>query len=125
MKKDKFILILFFLIQFTSAFCQIQTPVKWIFSVNKISDSEAELILKATIDKNWHIYSMQQESDQGPISLTFNFEKNKNYSLDGKTIEPTPKKMYDKNFEMNVKFYEHEATYKQKIKILSQENFTI
>jgi len=125
MKKGKFILILFFLIQFTSAFCQIQTPVKWKFSVNKISDTEAELVLKATIDKNWHIYAMQQESDQGPISLTFNFEKNKNYSLDGKINEPKPEKMFDKNFEMNVKFYEREATYKQKVKLLSQESFAI
>src|ERR1035437_2372125 len=103
MKRSRYIFFLLVFIPFSFLFSQIQQPVKWKFSVNKISDSEAELILKVTIDKNWHIYSMQQESDQGPISLTFNFEKNKNYSLDGKTIEPTPKKMYDKNFEMNVK----------------------
>ncbi|MBI4946788.1 MAG: thioredoxin family protein [Bacteroidetes bacterium] len=107
------------------AFSQIQKPVKWHFSVNKISDTEVELILKATIDKNWHIYAMNQESDQGPISLTFNFEKNKNYSLDGKINEPAPEKMFDKNFEMNVKYFEREAAYKQKVKILSQESFVI
>ena len=107
------------------AFSQIQNPVHWKFSVNKISDTQAELLLHANIDKEWHIYSMRQESNDGPISLTFNFEKNKNYSLDGEIIEPKPEKMYDKNFEMNVKFYEHEVTYKQKIKIHSKESFSV
>ncbi len=107
------------------AISQIQNPVKWSFTVNKISETEAELLLKATIDKGWHVYSMKQDSDDGPISLTFDFEKNKNYALDGKIIEPAPEKMYDKNFEMNVKFYEHDVIYKQKIKILTQESFII
>lgn len=118
-------LVLPFLLICNFVFSQIQEPVKWHFSINKISETEAELLLKATIDKGWHVYSMNQESDQGPIALTFNFEKDNNYSLDGKIFEPTPEKMYDKNFEMNVKFYEHEVTYKQKIKILTQNTFSI
>lgn len=126
MKKAKHLLALFaFSLLYVSGFGQIQEPVKWYFSVNKISDIEAELLLKATIEKEWHVYSMNQEGNDGPISLTFNFEKNKNYSLDGKIYEPTPEKVFDKVFEMNVKFYEHEMTYKQKIKILSQETFSV
>jgi len=125
MKKIFSILLLLFSAFCISAFSQIQNPVHWKFSVNKNSDTEAELILKATIEKDWHIYAMNQESDQGPISLTFTFEKNKNYSLDGKIIEPKPEKMYDNNFEMNVKYYEHEVAYKQKIKILTQESFSV
>ena len=118
-----FAFFLFFLA--TTAYSQIQTPVKWSFSINKISETEAELLLKATIDKGWHVYSTKQESDDGPISLTFNFEKNANYSLDGKIIEPTPEKMFDKSFEMNVKFHAHEATYRQKIKILTHASFSV
>ncbi|MBI3502844.1 MAG: thioredoxin family protein [Bacteroidetes bacterium] len=125
MKIKLFFTFLLFVFFQLFSLAQIQNPVKWKFSVNKISESEAELLLTAKIDNDWHVYSMKQESDQGPISLTFNFEKNKNYSLDGKIIEPKPEKMYDKNFEMNVKYYEHEATHKQKIKILSQESFSV
>ena len=109
----------------STATAQIQEPVKWSFKANRINATEAELLLKATIDKEWHVYSTQQESTDGPIALTFNFEKNKNYSLNGKILEPKPEKTYDKNFEMNVQFYEHEVTYKQKIKILSQEIFSV
>src|SRR5688572_22184796 len=112
-----FALFLFFLA--STAYSQIQTPVKWYFSVNKISETEAELVLKASIDKHWHVYSMKQD-DELIIPLTFNFEKNANYSLDGKIIEPTPKEMFDKTLETNARFYENEVTYRQKIKILSK-----
>jgi len=126
MKQAKQLLVLLVLsLLYVSCFGQIQEPVKWYFSVNRISDTEAELLLKATIEKEWHVYSMNQEGEDGPISLTFSFEKNPNYALDGKINEPTPEKVFDKVFEMNVKFYEHEMTYKQKIKILSQETFSV
>lgn len=107
----------------------ILTPVKWYFTVNKISDTEAELQMKATIEDGWHLYSMEQESDSGPnsgpISLTFEFEKSPHYSLDGEIKEPTPKKAHEAIFEMDVKFYEHEVVYKQKIKILTKDAFTV
>jgi len=38
-------------------FSQIHNLVKWTTSVNKISDSEAELIVIATIQGDWHLYS--------------------------------------------------------------------
>ncbi|MEK6614926.1 MAG: protein-disulfide reductase DsbD domain-containing protein, partial [Bacteroidota bacterium] len=125
MKAAKVISLSFLTLLYGAVFGQIQNPVKWSFSVNKISDTETELLLTASIDKGWHVYAMKQESDDGPISLTFNFEKSATYSLDGKINEPKPEKMYDKNFEMNVKYYEREATYRQKIKLLSQESFSI
>lgn len=107
------------------AFSQIQDPVKWKFSVNKISDTQAELLLDCKIDQGWHVYSTKQESDMGPISLDFQFEKNANYSLDGKIIEPPFHKKFDKNFEMNVKYYDGGMTYKQKIKLLNKTSFAI
>ncbi len=122
MKKN--ILVLLSLVFSLNLFAQIEEPVKWQFSVNKISETEAELILKATIDKGWHIYSMNQEGE-GPIPLTFSFEQNKNYSLIGKIIEPKPTKKYEKCFEMNTLFFEHEVIYKQKVKFLSQDIFSI
>ena len=104
---------------------QVQNPVKWSFSVNKVSGSEAELILKAGIDKGWHMYSLTQEKDDGPVAITFDFEKNPNYELSGKMVEPKPHQEYDKSFEMNVRFFENEVTYKQKVKLLSAESFSI
>ena len=120
-----FLILVFYISYLTPAFSQIQHPVKWMFSVNKTSDTEAELILKATIQKNWHMYSMNQVSDDGPIALSFTFEKNENYQLLGKMIEPQPHEEFDKTFEMTVRLFEGEAIYKQKVKILTTASFSI
>lgn len=118
---------LFFLFSILSAtiFAQIQNPAKWKFSVDKISDSEAELILKADIDKGWHVYSQTMPGDSGPLPTTFYFEKDKRYQLIGKTTESKPHEIFDKVFEMNSRFFEEEATFRQKIKILSSETFSV
>ena len=125
MKTKKYFFLFLFLIFSVFGFSQVQNPVKWKFYVNKISDSEAELILKATIDKGWHMYSLKQEKDDGPVPITFEFEKNPNYEISGKISEPKPHEEYDKTFEMTVRYFEKEVTYKQKIKILSQKTFSV
>lgn len=101
-------------------------PVKWHLSVNRISDTEAELQMKASIDKGWHLYSMNQEIPEGPpMSLAIEFDSSNTYSLDGNIHESTPVKGLDPVLEKEVKFYEHEAVYKQKIRILTKDAFTV
>jgi hypothetical protein len=36
---------------------QVKSPVRWSYASKKISATEAVVFLKATIDKDWHIYS--------------------------------------------------------------------
>ena len=111
--------IIFLLTILVSGFVQAQIadPVHWKFSTKKTADNEYDLILKANIDKGWHMYSQFLESDNGPVATTFNFDKSKDVSLIGKTKESATKSEYDKNFEMNVKYFEHEATFTQHIKL--------
>jgi hypothetical protein len=45
---------------------QVLSPVKWSYAAKKISQNEADIYLKATIDDGWHIYSTAQK-DGGPI----------------------------------------------------------
>ncbi len=108
-------LIAFAISSFSQA--QISDPVHWKFSSKKTADNEYDLILKATIDKGWHMYSQFLESDNGPVATTFNFDKTKDVTFIGKTKESTSKSEYDKNFEMNVKYFEHEAIFTQHIKL--------
>lgn len=103
---------------------QVFSPVKWNFSSKKISDSEAEITLKASIDKGWHVYS-QNIANDGPVPTSFNFEKSNNYSLIGKVTEGKAIEEQDVNFGMLLKFFEHEAIFKQKVKLLSNKAFTI
>jgi thiol:disulfide interchange protein DsbD len=54
-------------------FSQILEPVKWDAKVEKISDTEFDLIFTAHIDKGWYIYSQNKIEEDGfaPQTLFF------------------------------------------------------
>ncbi len=125
MKRNIRILPFIMLMLLSSAvYSQILEPVTWSFDTKKISDDVVELQLKATMDKGWHLYS-QDVPKGGPIATTFNFDKSDNYRLIGDTKEPTPIEEYDKNFEMVLKFFDNSVTFRQRIKVTSEDDFTI
>ncbi len=97
---------------------QIESPVKWSYAAKKISSTEAVVLLRATIQDGWHIYS-QNVKDGGPIKTSFTFSPSKEYSLVGQTSEPTPLTKYESAFSMNVSYFEKTVTFQQKIKLKS------
>ncbi|WP_430408850.1 protein-disulfide reductase DsbD domain-containing protein [Kordia sp.] len=97
---------------------QILEPVTWKASVNKLSDDEYEIVMKASVEKNWHLYSQRSYGDLGPFPTEFNFtDAGKTYDLVGKVQESPTKDVFDKVFQMDISFYEKEATFTQKIKL--------
>lgn len=102
----------------TAAFAQIEKPVKWSYAAKKISNTEAVVFLRATIQPGWHIYS-QNVKDGGPIKTSFTFTKSKEYALVGKTSEPTPTSKYEEAFKMDVTYFENTVTFQQKVKLNS------
>ncbi len=124
MKKLLYILSLFFAFTATMK-AQIFEPVKWQTSVEKISESEFDLITTATIDEGWHLYS-QSIPDDGPIPTTFSFKDIEGkYQLVGKTTEGEGHEEFDKVFEMDIKYFENKAVFKQRIKVLTDTKITI
>ena len=99
---------------------QVLDPVEWTTSVEKISDTEYDLISTASIDSGWHLYS-QNVPDNGPIPTTFLYKANGNYELIGKTTEEKGHTIDDPVFQMVIKFFEDKAEFRQRIKILNQE----
>lgn len=99
-----------------SAYAQILTPVKWSYGAKKTSKNEATLFFKATIDKGWHIYSLNV-GEGGPIKTDFTFTSSKGFTLVGKVIEPKPIKKFEKSFNMNVTYFENAVIFQQKIKL--------
>ncbi|HJV78012.1 MAG TPA: cytochrome c biogenesis protein CcdA, partial [Paludibacter sp.] len=96
---------------------EIQKPVTWGFSSKQVSDTEFDLILTASIDNSWHLYS-QFIGEGGPVPTSFKFTPSPDYTLVGKVSEsPKPKKIYEKVFEMEVAFFEKKAVFTQKIKL--------
>jgi len=110
-------LILAIAVLFTAgAHAQILTPVKWSYAFKKTSATEAVVFMKATMEEGWHVYS-QTVKDGGPVKTSFTFPMSKEYTLIGKTIEPTPITRYEKSFSMNVSFFENSVIFQQKIKL--------
>ena len=95
---------------------QIKDPVKFKTELTPLSDTEAEVVFTATMDKGWHVYSTDL-GDGGPISATFNVDNKSGVELVGK-LKPVGKEVatFDKLFEMKVRYFENTAKFVQKVK---------
>ena len=111
-----------FLLIFYSFFIHGQNPVNW--KVNY--DASKEIInFSAEIETDWHLYAVYVPfPNDGPLPTVFSFEENDNYNLIDSIKQSKPKITYDKNFGVELAYYENNATFYQKINILNT-NFTI
>lgn len=98
------------------AFAQIENPVKWAYAAKRTSPTEATVFIKASIQDGWHIYS-QNIKEGGPIKTSFTFTPSSTYSPVGKTAEPKAVVKYDKQFAMNIGYFEKAVIFQQKIKL--------
>ena len=102
----------------STAFAQIENPVKWTYTSKKIADKTYELHMTATLDGKWHIYA--QNAGEGPEPTTFSFTKNPLVKLDDKVKEVGKlEKMYDPNFKSELKFYSSKVDFVQRVKVKS------
>ncbi|WP_225034930.1 protein-disulfide reductase DsbD family protein [Winogradskyella sp. SM1960] len=101
-------------------YSQVFDPVKWETKVEKVSDTEYDLISTATIDAGWHLYS-QNVPENGPIPTGFSFTENDSFELVGETTEDEGEIVDDPVFEMKIKFFDHKAEFVQRIKVLNNE----
>lgn len=108
----------------TNCFSQILEPVKWTASYEKISEKEYDMVFTADIDDTWHLYS-QNIPKNGPLPTVFIFENHSNYSLTGNMSEPKGNTNYDSTFEMDIKYFENKAVFKQRIKLKANTVFKI
>ena len=95
---------------------QMIDPVHFTSELKTGKGAEAEIVFHATIDNGWHVYSTDIGKD-GPIEATFNIVKMDGAELVGK-LEPQGNviRKMDKLFGMELKYFENEATFVQKIK---------
>ena len=119
----KLLLAILLLVGFVS-YGQIHNPVKWSTSVKKISEKEAELIAVAELEKEWHLYS-QNIPKGGPIPTLFSFKGDKRYLKKGNTKEGEGHVVDDEMFDMRIKYFDTKAVFKQRIRLKTNEKFTI
>lgn len=117
MRKTIFMSLLLLVACAMTCMAQMQDPIHFKSELKQISATEAEVIFTATIDDGWHVYSTDLP-DGGPVSATFNVDKIEGAELVGK-LTPVGKveNKFDQMFQMQVRFFEHNAKFVQKIKI--------
>lgn len=116
-KKLIFLLLAFF--AFISVNAQILSPVKWTTKIEKLSDTEFNLILNGAIDQDWHVYS-QYTPEDGPLPMAVTVANAKgNFELIGKAKESPYKKEFNDVFGVDEYYFEHNVTITQMVKIIS------
>lgn len=100
---------------------QILTPAKWQNSIDPINPQkgqEISVVFKATIDKDWYLYSSDFDPDLGPMVTEFTFEENATFRLIEGIVPQNPKKKYDSLWEGEYTYFKGQGSFIQKIEIL-------
>lgn len=109
-------LVLLLATTFQENFAQIYDPVKWSFSSERISETEAEVTFTATIESGWHLYSQHIDGD-GPVPTSFVFQDLGNAALKGDVAEGEGHSEMDPNFGIELKYFSNKADFVQKISV--------
>lgn len=103
-------------------------PVSWEVSVQNEGGNKYNILMTASIDESWHMYSQIQfgEEFEGPIRTEFTYNaSDSTYTLIGPTLEPEVAPHYDPVFELDVIYFEDKATFIQPIEVINPEGLTI
>ncbi len=104
---------------------QMYDPVDFTFGVKRISATEAELQMMATIEESWHVYSLDIPAESMVLPTEISFVEEETFTLLGGPQEPTPIDEFDKNAGERLKYHEKKVTFWQRIRIKSQEDFNV
>jgi hypothetical protein len=89
--------------------------ITWSYSAKKTASNKYEVKITATPPTGWHIYS-QNTPDGGPLPTAITFNKNPLQAIAGKPKEAGKiVNYYDKNFKVNVKYFEGTAVFTQTV----------
>jgi thiol:disulfide interchange protein DsbD len=94
-------------------------PVLWSHEIDKISDTEYDLIIKGAIFEGWHVYS-QFTAEGGSLPSEFSYKRvGEDYELVGITKESETIKEYSDIFEVEETFFKQSLVFTQKIRLLN------
>jgi thiol:disulfide interchange protein DsbD len=96
---------------------EMAEPVKWTSNLEKVSDTEYNIVVKASIEKGWHLYS-QYNPEGASLPIEFYSEQADSlFTFEGKALESPTEKAYNKTFKKEEIFFSHKAMLKQRIKL--------
>ena len=119
MKRRNTLFILFTLLFSLTAMAQ-QNPVHFSVQQKQVSPTEVEVIFTAKIDQGWHVYSTNLPAD-GPTSASLHVDNAEGVTPVGKlTTRGKELNVYDKTFEMKLRYFENSVGFVQRYKITAK-----
>lgn len=103
-------------------YAQAPDPVK--YEVSEIPDTVKagevfEIIVEASIEGKWHLYSVLNDPDAGPYPTEFS-AKSPNFVLAGKTSETKAEIEFDPNFEAELGWHTSYASFTIPVAVKSE-----
>ncbi len=107
------------------SFGQIEDPVKWTSNIIKVSETEYDLVFKASIEKDWHLYS-SFNPEGASLPIEFDGEQiGAAFDMVGKPKESKTHKEYNDTWKKEEIFFIKNATITQRIKLKDFKTSTI
>lgn len=99
--------------------------VQWSYKINEMGENTFEIVFDAVIEDTWHMYDLGPYDDMGPNPTMVTFESLEGARTEGDAYQLTePKVVYDEVFGMNIGYYEHAASFAQKV-VLTEPSATL
>ena len=101
---------------------QGENPITWSLATSRDlkvkPGAQFEVVLTATIDEGWHLYSTTQPTG-GPTPTRITVPPGQAFTLAAAPAGPEPKREHDPNFGMETEFYESSAAFSLPIQVAS------
>lgn len=98
---------------------QSQDPATWEFVAKKVSDTEYDLIFKASVEPKWHIYSIKNPSG-GALPTKITYENPQGFELVGEAVEEGTHKAFNEVFGVDEVYFEDQILITQRVKVLDK-----
>lgn len=108
-----------FLLCAASAQAQRLNPVTWSARLEPAEvkpGGRAKLLLTATIEKDWHLYSLTQPAG-GPRPTKIALDESVVFTAEGSAQQPKPKVIFDPNFQLNTETFDNSVTFTLPVKV--------
>lgn len=111
---------LILIVLFLPTFIFAQNPVSWSLESDvkgkSLKQNETfKTKLNATIEGDWHLYAVEQP-DGGPYPTKITLAENSPFTIEGKPNSPAPITQFDKNFNIETKYFAKTAEFNLDLK---------
>ncbi|HRW21207.1 MAG TPA: cytochrome c biogenesis protein CcdA [Bacteroidales bacterium] len=102
-------------------FGQLEVPVKWNYTIEKVDNTSLKLKLTGNVEPKWHLYAMDSP-EEGSLPLLLGLDASDKIELIGPFRQiTTPTEEFDDVFNVNIKYFDKVAIFEQVFKPINNE----